>query len=243
MNISGSGRLAAGEYSEEIKVSGSTKIDGSIKCTSFKCSGSTKSIGDIICNDEIRISGAAHIEKKVSASSVHVSGAFKCGECAAENEIKSSGAFRCEGNIKCTKLASSGVIYAGEGIEAEEVKISGLIECTGLLNAEKIDIEISGKGLSRRIGSIGGSEIKIYTDSPIKKPGSRLSLFSRLVRSSCLEIDESIEGDIIALENVKAPKVIGRIVAIGAGCDIENVQYSEDIEIHPDAKIGHYEKI
>jgi hypothetical protein len=56
-------------------------------------------------------------------------------------------------------------------------------------------------------------------------------------------ISESIEGDVIALENVKAPLVIGRIVAIGAGCEIGLVQYSEAIEIDPDAKVEKQEKI
>ena len=53
----------------------------------------------------------------------------------------------------------------------------------------------------------------------------------------------AIEADTIALENVKTPRVSGRIVAIGEDCEIDLVQYSEEIEISPKAKVGRTEKI
>lgn len=34
-----------------------------------------------------------------------------------------------------------------------------------------------------------------------------------------------------------------RVVAIGADCEIDLVQYTEEIEIRPDAKVGKIEKI
>ena len=56
-------------------------------------------------------------------------------------------------------------------------------------------------------------------------------------------VDEYIEGDVVTLEDVTAPKVVGRIVSIGAGCEVDFVQYSENIEIHSSAKVAKYEKI
>ena len=53
----------------------------------------------------------------------------------------------------------------------------------------------------------------------------------------------SVEGDDIALEGVTAPRVSGRVVAIGEGCEIDLVQYSEQVEISPEAKVGRTEKI
>ncbi len=53
----------------------------------------------------------------------------------------------------------------------------------------------------------------------------------------------AFEKDVIAIEHVNVPKVVGRVVAIGEGCDIELVQYSDEIELHPDAKVGRCEKI
>jgi hypothetical protein len=58
-----------------------------------------------------------------------------------------------------------------------------------------------------------------------------------------LEVKESIEGDEIALEAVSAKSVTGRVVAIGEGCHIQLVQYSESIEISPDAHVERQERI
>ena len=73
----------------------------------------------------------------------------------------------------------------------------------------------------------------------------KLPLFSALARraSAGVSVVTSIEGDEIALEGVSCPRVTGRIVAIERGCNIELVQYSETVEISPDAKVGRTEKI
>jgi len=157
----------------------------------------------------------------------------------AEDEIKVSGGFKCKGNVKCTSLRVSGGINVGGGIEAEDVFISGSIKCDGLLNAEKIEIRFDRS--AGKVGSIGGSDIKIYCEG--KKGVKRLPLLSKLVGGNGFTVTESIEGETIALEDVSAPLVVGKIVAIGAGCEIDLVQYSEEIELHPEAKVAKYEKI
>jgi hypothetical protein len=58
-----------------------------------------------------------------------------------------------------------------------------------------------------------------------------------------VSVSGSVEGDDIALEGVTCPRVTGRIVAIGAGCHVDLVQYSEKIEVSPDAKVGRTEQI
>ena len=171
-----------------------------------------------------------------------MSGSLSCGgDVTVANELKCSGSVKCDGSIKCSTLTVSGGLSASGDVEAENVKVSGKLSCDGLLNAEKIDIEIDGR--SCKIGSIGGSDIKIYNGSRAKaKP--RLPLFAKLVGSfGGVEVKESIEGDVIAIENVRTPLVVGRIVAIGAGCKIDLVQYSEALEIDPDAEVLKKEKI
>jgi len=245
MNISGSGHIAAGEYNEKISVSGSGRIDGSVRCVALSCSGSVRGEGDIACSEDVRVSGSSYFKKSVSAKDVLVSGSVSVdGDITVEKELRVSGGLKCGGSIKCSIMRCSGGIDVGKEAEADEIRISGRITCTGLLNAEKIDISLDGVGSSSRIGSIGGSEIKVRND----RKGScspRMPLLSKLVGigGGVLSVDELVEGDIVAVECVKAPKVVGRVVAIGAGCDIELVQYSEEIEIHPDAKVGRYEKI
>lgn len=241
MNISGSGRISSGEYNEKISVSGSGKIDGKVRCKALSCSGSVSGSGDLECMENVHISGSMKLEQSLKAQSIHVSGSLKVdGECVAEQDVKVSGMLKCHKNLKCTTLKVAGVLNCDEGIEAEEVKIFGGIHCAGLLNAENVTIEFSQTASS--IGSIGGSNITILGKDS-KSALNRLALFSKLVKNNgMLQISQAIEGDTIAVERVSTPLIVGRIVAIGAGCKVDLVQYSEEIEIHPDAVVKKIEK-
>ncbi len=240
MKIAGSGHIPAGEYNDDISISGSGRIDGNVRCNSLSCSGAASSAGDVHCSEKAKVSGSAHFEKSLFAKDISVSGALRInGDCSAENELKVSGGFKCGGSIKCTSLRASGGIRVSQGIEAEDIRISGSVHCDGLMNAEKIEIIFDRTGGD--VGSIGGSDIKIYSEG--RKTIKRLPLFSKLAGGSGFKVRESIEGDVIAIENVDTPLVVGRIVAIGAGCQIDLVQYSEEIEINPDAKVNKYEKV
>ena len=244
MNVSGSGRVAAGEYNEKISISGSGKIDGNIRCNGLSCSGSVHSAGNVECLENVSISGSARFDKSIIAKSVSVSGSTRVdGDIKASGSVKISGATKCGGSIACSLLSSSGSVEIGGEAEADEISISGRITCAGLMNAEKISISLEGFNAPGKIGSIGGSEIRIYNSRNGAKI-NRMPLLKRIVGGDgMLTVDDSIEGDLIALECVKVQRVVGRIVAIGANCDVELVQYSEEIEIDPNARIGKYEKI
>ena len=225
MNISGSGRISAGEYNEKISVSGSGKIDGKVRCKALSCSGSVSGNGELQCIEEVHVSGSMKLAQNLSAQGIHVSGSLNVGgECIAEQDIKVSGIMKCHRKLKCTTL-----------------KISGGIQCTGLLNAENIEIEFGRTGCS--VGSIGGSNITILS-SESKNPLNRLALFSSIIKNiGTFQVGQAIEGDVIAVEQVHAPLIVGRVVAVGAGCQIDLVQYSEEVEVHPDAIVKKLEKI
>ena len=240
MHISGSGNIPAGEY-EKVSVSGSARLHGLVRCNSFATSGS--SAGESIeCSENFKISGSSAFSGNVSAGYIGISGSFSCGgELISSGKIICSGGAKCEKSIKCDELAVSGSIKIGEDVEAEKIKIDGVINCSGLLNAEDIEIKFD-KGME--IGSIGGSKIIIIKE-PKRKFGERLPLLSSLVKkiNGNVYVEGSIEGDEIALEAVTCTRVTGRVVAVGAGCDIDLVQYSDQIEISPDARVGKTEKI
>ena len=242
MNISGSGRISAGEYNEKISVSGSGKIDGKVRCKALSCSGSVSGNDELQCTEEVHVSGSMKLAQNLSAQGIHVSGSLTVGgECIAEQDIKVSGIMKCHRKMKCTTLKISGGLNCDEDIEAELVKISGGIQCTGLLNAENIEIEFGRTGCS--VGSIGGSNITILS-SESKNPLNRLALFSSIIKNiGTFQVGQAIEGDVIAVERVHAPLIVGRVVAVGAGCQIDLVQYSEEAEVHPDAIVKKLEKI
>lgn len=244
MNISGSGRIAAGEYNEKISVSGSGRLNGNIRCIALSCSGSVKGDGSVDCAEDVRVSGSCHIEQDIKAKNISVSGALKMGgDAYAVETIRMSGAVKCEGSIKCTTLSCSGCVNVNKEIAAEEIRISGWVKCDGLMNAEKICIDMSGSNNTSEVGSIGCSEIKVYNSNGGRKFG-RVPIVKWFVKGSGdLKVAEAIEGDVVDIEYVTAPRVVGRIVTVGVGCEIELLQYSESVEIHPKAKVGKCEKI
>ena len=129
-----------------------------------------------------------------------------------------------------------------KNVEAENADIRGKINAEGLINAEQIKIEFENDGSAE---NIGGGKIVIFPHTH-SKPIARLPLISKIMGKAgadCFTVNDSIEGDEIALENVTAENVSGRVVAIGAGCRISCVKYGETIEISPDAEVGTYEKI
>ena len=249
MNISGSGTILAGEYNQKISISGSGRIDGNIRGTDFSCAGSARGKGNIDCSGDVSVEGSMTLEGCLTGKTVRISGSGKIAEsCTAKDKLKIAGSFKAK-SAKASTLYCEGSIIAEEGIEAEKARISGIINCAGLLNAESVEIVMEAHS-SNKIGSIGGSYIKIYPKIRLQNiRDSRMPLLSRLIgianttSEGITQISESIEGDTIALENVKAPLVIGRIVAIGSGCEIGIVQYSEAIEIDPNAKVERTEKI
>lgn len=237
MRIAGMGSIGGGEYTDDIKISGSGKITGNVKCMAMSCSGAAKVQGDITAVNDIRVSGSGKFEGNVECASITVSGAAKvCGALTVEQEADFSGDLKCDGKIKCGKLAIYGHIKSGDDIEADNVYIGGSIDCDGLINAERVEIKLDRS--SSEVTSIGGSEIKVHTGKCASFV-NKASLLQKIVggKIGTLTVAESIEGDEIHLENVKAPLVIGRVVHISDGCEIETVRYSEKIEVSESSKV------
>ncbi len=243
LNISGSGQVTPGEYGT-IRVSGSAHLGDAVRCKSLHVAGSANGY-NVVCENDIRISGSCGFSGNVSAGSLGVSGGSAFGgDIEVEERVTISGGMSCDGNVKCKQLQVSGNTKISGDVEAELAKIRGALDCEGLLNAEEVDIEFEK---SMEVGSIGGSKIVIYKrHGEEKKKKARLTLFSSLIKKTTVGtvyVNSAIEGDEIALEGVVCPRVSGRVVAIGADCEIELVQYSEQVEISPEAKVGRTERI
>lgn len=241
IKISGSGSIASGEY-KEVHISGSGRMSGLVRCANLHVSGSAHG-ESIECVGKIAISGSGKFSGCAKAGNVSVSGALSVdGDVDVKEKLSCSGAAKFGGALRCATLRVSGKATASKDIEAERVDVDGILNCDGLVNAEEITIKYHS---GMEIGSIGGSNIVIC-----KSPNSginiiRLPLFSSLAGSSTgkVKVKTSIEGDNIAIEGVSAERVSGRVVAIGENCKIDLVQYSEKIEISPNAQVGRQEKI
>lgn len=240
--VSGSGTVPSGEYGK-IKMSGSGKLNGLIVCEELSCAGSVSGEAEIRCSGAVTVSGSGHITGNIQAEKISVSGSFSAGKCQVKEEARVAGSARFDEDFKCRQGKISGSLHVKGGMEAEELVIKGRLNCEGLINAEKLDVEFES-GFSAE--SIGGGTIMIYPRSRVKTKLKRLPLLSSILGAAGANsavVSGAIEGDTVALEGVKAENVTGRVVAIGAGCQIGFVQYSESIEISPDAKVDKYEKV
>ncbi len=234
MNISGSGRLTAGEY-DVISISGSAASEGLIRCRGMRCSGSFSGNSDIECEGDMRVSGSFKNAKTVKAGGFYVSGSAKNDGDVTADEVGISGSFRTKGNLRAAEIRISGGAKISGDVEAENARISGGIVCGGLINAEQLYVDIAGSS-SSAVVSIGGSRIVIEKSRRIFSGlfGSRMAHFT---------VTDAIEGDDIEIEHTSAKSVSGRCVKIGDGCEIEVVQYTENADISPKAKVGKVEKI
>ncbi len=240
IKISGFGQVAAGEY-ESISISGSGRLTGNVRCAGFHISGAASGEA-LVCKNDISVSGDCRFTGGVEANSVSVSGAFSCaGPLRVAEKLSCSGSISCESNVKCATLSVSGCLSASGDIEAEKVDIRGKVDCTGLLNAEEVTIT-TNEGME--IGSIGGSAVAVARYDKAKR-ALRIPLLAAFMKSGSepVYVRNAIEADVIALENVTTPRVSGRIVVIGEACNIDLVQYSEHVEISPNAKVGRTEQI
>lgn len=243
MNIAGSGQIAPGEY-DTIRVSGSGQLGDAVRCENLYTSGAVSG-KTVTCNNELHTAGSCRFLGTVTAGSVAFSGGSHVeGDLMATERISIAGGNYVGGDIRCKQLQIAGKSEVGGDVEAETAKIRGIIYCAGLINAEEVEIEYEE---TSEVGSIGGSKILIYKrHGSEKKKKFRLPLFSRLVKKvadGVVQVKTSVEGDEIALEGVKTPRVSGRVVAIGAGCEIDLVQYSEQVEISPEATVGKTEMV
>ena len=236
MRISGSSTMPGGEY-DRVSISGSGTVQGDLRCQSLSCSGSARVQGDVDCAGEVRSSGSSKVTGSITCESLGCSGAVKCeGSILSRGLIHSSGAMKVSGSLEGGEVDVSGGLEAGEihcgrlhcsggarvsgGVEAESVHLTGSAVIQGLLNAETVEISAS-RGI--RIGSIGGSSIRIYKPTQV----SLLGLFHGSV--SCAQVGD-IEGDDVDLEYTQADVVRGRRVRIGEGCSIGRVEYSESLD-------------
>ncbi len=231
VSISGSGRVSGGEYTQ-VRISGSGKVEGDVVAQEIRVSGSGRFTGAVKAK-EITVSGAGKFSGRVEADVLVTSGSCGIEGDAAVKELRSSGAQRIGGSLRGHYVRVSGVLHVAQDLEADVFTSSGKFEIGGLLSADRVEIRLVGDSRAREIG---GENIDIRASSGFSV---RLSLTRGLqfgVGIGTLTVGE-IEGDQVHLEATTAQVVRGKVVHIGPGCTIGRVEYTESLEVHPEAEV------
>ncbi len=230
LKLSGKGECAGGVY-DEVSISGSGRVGGDLEAAT------------------ISIAGKCMMEGGVKAGAFSASGSFEVGRDLQVKALRGAGKGEVGGDVRAETIKFSGRLIAGGTVKAREAAISGFAECGGNLEADQLELS----GAFDAGGSVSGQRIRIALAgrsqaAEIVAPEivvRRASWRWRILdfawpRSSALLTAETVAGDTVHIESTRAGTVRGRQVTIGAGCRIEVVEYSESLQIDPQADVAHY---
>lgn len=233
LHTSGAMHIDGGQYAD-VHVSGSLKVSGNLGCDELHCSGATKIEGNLDCGGEVSTTGAVKLTGAARIGAMRTSGSFACVEgmqCSGRMSVSGSvkvggdlrlgeghfsGACSVGGTVHATMLSCSGKLTAQKDVEAERFQSDGKLEIHGLLNAEQVEIHVCTVS---EVADIGGGTISV------KKDWHGFS-FGR--GRPCLRVN-SVEGDSVELESTWAKVVRGKTVRIGKDCEIERVEYTDEL--------------
>lgn len=130
-----------------------------------------------------------------------------------------------------------GTLEVESDVNAERFTSWGAFNIRGLLNAGNVEIYLYGPC---KVREIGGEKIVVRRNAP----GKFLKLIKTFffAHGGGLEV-EVIEGDEIYLEATRAKIVRGNKVEIGPECEIEVVEYLDELTVVPEAKVKVQRKI
>ena len=235
-SISGAGTIGGGEYGS-VKVSGSGHVTDNITCAEFSASGSCRADGKIDCSGILRASGSFSCGEDLSAGEVHLSGAAKVGgDVRVGDTAKVYGALKAGESLHANGAVEiGGAVKLGGDLEADCLSLDGSVTLGGLINAERMDLCISDES---RAQGLGGTNISVRAGNG----GRKFLFFGSSGGKKQLTVD-TVEGDMITLENVIAKTVRGIHVSIGKGCRIDRVEYSGELVVNDSPEIGERVKL
>ncbi|WP_419741489.1 polymer-forming cytoskeletal protein [Paraclostridium dentum] len=235
ITIAGAGYISEGSY-EKIKVMGSATSSGNISTDILKVNGDARFSGNVYSkemkvNGDTVIDGDCKIENLVVNGDLCVFGALEC------NNVTIRGDLKVNKNLNSICMKVYGDLIVKENIEGEDINIYGRINCEGLLTGE--NIFIFPKGISK-CKEIGATYIEVDKPKNIGFGKVKFSLgYGSMGKLQC----DIIEGDSIKIKNTRANQLNGNSIDLISNCDINIIEYNDNLEIGCDCKVGKHIKI
>jgi cytoskeletal protein CcmA (bactofilin family) len=220
IEVNGAGSINGDVECEYISINGSSQIKGNVKASGIKTNGAGKIAGNLI-SEESEVNGALNITGDINAGKMKISGSLNAGGNLHASEINIKGALKVKGDC-----------------EAEIFSAAGAFNIGGLLNAGSVYVDVVGNSSAREIG---GEKIEIRKSNNIAAQIQRF--IKDVFNSRDFIAADTIEGDDIYLESTAAKVVRGSNVKIGPECEIELVEYKDQIEISGGSKVREQKKI
>lgn len=217
----------ANNVQEKLNVFGSKSFSQPVIVESVRVKGVASFKKDVQVN-EFSIIGDCVIRGSLIAKSFSNSGACKIEGLSQINEIKNTGSCKL-GKIQASHIHSSGTLLIKEDVCAETFTVQGAVRVNGNLQAKKIEI-----------GFIAPSELQNVEGDIIKLAPSRkfISLTSFIPGIKKRMACKTIKGNDITLSKTDASIVSGRHIKIGPDCKVDEVAYSDTLNVDPSASVG-----
>lgn len=228
LKIAGSTTVAGGVF-DKVTIAGQAEINGDLDCLEFKVSGSSDIKGNLKA-ETIKISGRAAIAGNLWSKEAKISGHLATRGDLSVKKICISGHAEITGNVSAELIDVRGYLTTKGDCEAESLVAMGTVVVDGMLNAGNIDIKLYGNSRAREIG---GENISIRSHVAFG-----LHRLMKIFYSPGKFTAETIEGDDIHLEQVRAKVVRGNNVTIGSGCQVDLVEYRDSIERDEDSQVN-----
>jgi cytoskeletal protein CcmA (bactofilin family) len=210
--IAGAGDMSGGVYGD-VTIAGAGNVRGDVDAITFKVAGSGDVQGKVSAST-ISVSGTATFNGDVHAGTMTVSGHADVRGGVAADVFKVAGSATVSGRVDAQRIEIRGTTKIGGDVQTEVFDAQGVFSVGGLLNAGSVTIRLYG-GCDAR--DIGGERIDVQL--------GKSWAFIPFLGERNLTAD-TIEGDVVYLENTRAKVVRGADVRIGPGCEIDLVEYT-----------------
>lgn len=270
LSIPGSGKIEEGCVLVHGPLScyGSGSVEGAVQADKLAVFGAFCADGGCLVNGDAEVAGRLEIEGPCEIrGKVGVSGSMSVeGPCTLGPQTQINGTMTGEGDIRAGSLRVAGSLTAEAALRAENIEIDGRlsaesgvqaetfrargkVEIDGELNADLVELELTG---SDEIESIVGGCVKVKkADSAVFRGGLSFNFFfdfgknckSYFSKGTPRLHTELIEADEIELEYTDCETVRGVNVHIGPECVIDRVEFSGALTTAADAVIAEKVKI
>jgi cytoskeletal protein CcmA (bactofilin family) len=224
--INGTGRSSGGVF-RNVTINGTGRVTGDIDCVMFECHGTNKVMGQMTAK-RMSVHGTSKVHGRIQAEDVHIHGTLSAGGGVECKDLSVGGVLSIHGPLKAEIADVQGMLTVRDDCQAESLRVQGALTVDGLLNAGTLELGLYGPATAQEIG---GGRIRVRR---IKRFG-----FARWFRPFTANrlTAEVIEGDEIDLEFTKAQVVRGNVVRIGRGCEIDLVEYKQDLHKAAEARV------
>ena len=215
-----------GTKKETLKVLGNGTYKREVETTNISISGSATFHENVI-TEGYHIIGYCKVLGEVVATNFVNKGSSSVKKRLTSNELTNLGKGYFH-HIKAEIIDSAGYLEVNESVHCKTFKSRGALKINDTLSGENLSIELS---VPSRINKIEGRE-----ELSIKFIKS--TFLNPFTRSKKKMTSNVISANKIHIEHTEAEHVSGNFVKIGKNCRINEVVYSEGLEVHPSSYVG-----